>query len=55
MVLTSLTETSKAESSAYNISLHDTADTMSFTYRENNKGPKIEPSGTPHVIGLEEE
>ena len=30
---------------------------MSFTYRRNSKGPKMDPSGTPHVIleGYEEQ
>uniref|UniRef100_A0A8C9Y1F4 Phospholipid-transporting ATPase n=1 Tax=Sander lucioperca TaxID=283035 RepID=A0A8C9Y1F4_SANLU len=49
----SFPDTSSDESSAYNNNLHLTAAGMSFTYIRNNKGPNIEPWGTPHVIFME--
>ena len=35
-------------SSAYKNRLHLTAIGISLTYIKNNKGPKIDPYGTPH-------
>ena len=48
-------ETKRAESSAYKRSLQRTAVEISFIYIRNNKGPRIEPCGTPHatVIGFD--
>ena len=37
---------------AYNNSLHLTAADMSVMYKRNNRGPSIEPCGTPQVIPL---
>ena len=39
-----------AESSAYNKSLHETEDSMSFTYIKKSRGPSIDPWGTPQLI-----
>ena len=55
MTLMSFPETNKAESSAYKMSLHFTADSMSLTYIRKSNGPRMEPCGTPQgtILGLE--
>ena len=40
----------RAESSAYNKSLHCTAVSISLTYIKKCNGPRIDPCGTPHVM-----
>ena len=55
MTLMSFPETNKAESSAYKMSLHFTADSMSLTYIRKSYGPRMEPCGTLQgtILGLE--
>ena len=46
ILLTSLPETKRDESSAQRMSWHETAASMSLIYNKNSKGPRIDPCGT---------
>ena len=54
MTLMSFPETNKAESPAYKMSLHFTADSMSLTFIKKRNEPRKEPCGTQQgtILGL---